>query len=173
MANCELLNGIVGQCDYTASGVQRLWLANKSDVSGITYSTTGVTTGLTFTATGGTFFEIVPALDSATFQDDLQVNGSRRNFLQTVNFAVGAMSPAVLSTLEDMGLSNLIAIVLTAEGDYRGLGFKGAGLRATVMTETSGTQAGNDGTLNVTLAGNAKGKAPYISATLMNSLGLI
>lgn len=170
---CELINGIAGVCDYSASGVERLWLANKSEISGITYNTSGVTTGITFTTTGGTFYEIVPALDTCTFQDDLQVAGARRNFLQTVNFGIGSLSPLVLETLETMGLSNLIAIVKTAEGDYRGLGFKGAGLRTTVMTETSGTQAGNDGNLAVTIAGNAKGKAPYVSATLMNSLGLL
>lgn len=171
--NCELLNGIVGVCDYSASGVERLWLANKPQVDEITYDASGVTTGLTFTATGETFYEIVPALDTCTFQDDLQISGSRRNFLQTVNFGIGALTSGVLQTLEEMGLSNMLAIVKTAEGDYRGLGFKGAGLRTTVMTETSGTQAGNDGDMVVTIAGNAKGKAPYVSATLIDSLGLV
>lgn len=170
---CELVNGIVGVCDYSASGVERLWLANKSQISGITYNASGVTTGITFTATGETFYEIVPALDTCTFQDDLQVSGARRNFLQTVNFGVGSLTSAVLTTLETLGLSNVIAIVKTAEGDYRGLGFKGAGLRTTVMTETSGTQAGNDGNIAVTISGNAKGKSPFVSATLMNSLGLL
>jgi hypothetical protein len=166
---CELTRGIVGVCDYSASGVQRLWLANKSDISGISYNVNGQTTGITWTSTGGTFYEIVSALDSITFQDDLQVNGSRRNFLQTLNFGVGALSAEVLTVLEDLGLSNLVAVVLTAEGDYRGLGFKGAGLRTTVMSETSGTQGGNDGALAVTIAGNAKGKAPYVLASVMTS----
>ena len=170
---CEITNGILGFCDYSASGVERLWLANKSDISGITYNSSGVTTGITFTTTGGTFYEVVGALDSITFQDDLQVNGSRRNFLQTVNFGVGGLTSAILDTLEDLGLSNLIAIVKTAEGDYRGLGFKGAGLRATVMTETSGTAAGNDSALNVTVSGSAKGKAPYVASALVASLGLL
>jgi hypothetical protein len=166
---CELVNGIVGVCDYSASGVERLWLANKSEIDTISYNASGVTTGVTFLNTGNTFYEIVGALDSITFQDDLQVNGSRRNFLQTVNFGVGSLSAAVLETLETLGLSNMVAVVLTAEGDYRGLGFKGAGLRTTVMTETSGTQAGNDGNLAVTISGNAKGKAPYVAASVMAS----
>ena len=170
---CELLNGIVGVCDYSASGVERLWVANKSQIDTITYNASGVTTGLTFVSTGDTFYEIVPALDSCTYQDDLQVNNARRNFLQTVNFGVGALTPAVLTTLETIGLANMIAIVKTAEGDYRWLGFKGAGLRTTVMTETSGTQAGNDSNITVTIAGNAKGKGPFVSATLMNTLGLV
>jgi len=171
--SCELINGIVGVCNYSASGVERLWLANKAQVDAITYDASGVTTGLTFTATGETFYEIVPALDSCTFQDDLQVNGSRRNFIQTVNFGIGSLTSTVLTTLETMGLSNMLAIVKTAEGDYRGLGFKGAGLRTTVMTETSGTQAGNDSDLVVTVAGNANGKAPYVAAALMGTLGLV
>jgi len=166
---CELINGIVGVCDYSASGVERLWLANKSEISGITYNASGVTTGITFTSTGGTFYEVVAALDSITYQDDLQINGNRRNFLQTVNFGVGTLTPVVLETLETMGLSNMIVVIKTAEGDYRGLGFKGAGMRTTVMTETSGTQAGNDGAFAVTIAGNARGKAPYIAASVMSA----
>lgn len=170
---CELVSGLAGVCAYSASGVERLWVANKSEISGLTYNTTGELTGITWTTTGGTFYEIVPALDSCTFQDDLQVNGSRRNFLQTVNFGVAALSASTLSTLETLGLANLVAIVKTAEGDYRALGIKGAGLRTTVMSETTGTQAGNDGAIAVTIAGNAKGKASFVTAALMASEGLV
>jgi hypothetical protein len=170
---CELVSGLAGVCAYSASGVERLWVANKSEISGLTYNSGGELTGVSFTTTGGTFYEIVPALDSATFQDDLAINGSRRNFLQTVNFGVASLSASTLQTLETIGLANLAAIVKTAEGDFRALGIKGAGLRTTVMTETSGTQAGNDSAIQVTLAGNASGKASYVSAALINSLGIL
>lgn len=170
---CELINGIVGFCDYSASGVERLWVANKGQIDTIEYAVTGEVSGVTFTSTGDTFYEIVPALDSCTFQDDLQINGSRRNFLQTVNFGVGSLTPAVLLTLEQIGLSNMIAIVKTSEGDYRALGIKGSGLRTTVMTEGSGTSAGNDSSLQVTIAGNAKGKSSFVLEAVMNTLGLI
>jgi len=170
---CELVSGLVGVCAYSASGIERLWVANKSEISGLTYNSGGELTGITWTTTGGTFFEIVPALDSATFQDDLQINGSRRNFLQTVTFGVAAISASTLQTLETIGLANLIAIVKTSEGDYRALGVKGAGLRTTVMTETSGTAADNGGAITVTLAGNAKGKASFVSAGFMNGKGLL
>jgi len=171
--SCVLVNGLSCVCAYSASGVERLWLANKSEVSGVTYNATGELTGITWTTTGGTFYEVCPAQDSATFQDDLQVNGSRKNFLQTVNFGVGALSASTLATLETIGLANLVAIVKVADGTYRALGIKGSGLRATVMTETSGTAAGNDSALNVTIAGNATGKASFVVAALMNSEGLI
>lgn len=170
---CELVNGLAGICAYSASGIERLWVANKSEISGITYNVGGEVSGISFTTTGGTFYEIVPALDSATFQDDLQINGSRRNFLQTVNFGVGSISASTLATLETIGLANLVAIVKTAEGDYRMLGNKGAGLRTTVMTETTGTSAGNDSAIQVSIAGNGKGKASFVLATLMTSLGLV
>ena len=167
---CELTAGLAGICAYSASGVERLWLANKSEVSGVTYNTNSEITGITFTTTGGTFYEIVPALDSATFQDDLQINGSRRNFLQTVNFGVAAVSGgSVMEILETIGLGNLVAVVKTADGYFRALGIKGSGLRATVMTETSGTAAGNDGALNVSIAGNATGKASFVAASVMAS----
>lgn len=167
---CELTAGLAGICAYSASGVERLWLANKAEVSGVTYNANGEVTGLTWTTTGGTFYEIVGALDSITFQDDLQINGSRRNFLQTVNFGVAAVSGgSTVEILETIGLGNLIAVVKTAEGYFRALGIKGSGLRATVMAETSGTAAGNDGALNVTIAGNATGKASFVAASVMAS----
>lgn len=166
--SCELTAGLSAICSYSASGVERLWLANKGEVSGITYNSTGEVTGLTWTTTGGTLYEVVPALDSATFQDDLQVNGSRKNFLQTVNFSITSISGgSVLQLLETIGLANMIAVVKTADGLYRALGIKGTGLRATVMTETSGTAAGNDGALAVTISGNATGKASFVDATVM------
>ena len=86
---------------------------------------------------------------------------------------MGALSASTLSTLETIGLANLVAIVKVADGTYRALGIKGTGLRATVMTETSGTSAGNDSALNVTIAGNATGKASFVVAALMASEGLI
>ena len=167
---CELTSGLAGICAYQASGLERLWLANKSEVSGITYNSAGEVTGITWTTTGGTLYEFVPSLDSATFQDDLQVNGSRKNFLQTVNFSVDGISGGtVIQLLETIGLSNMIAVVKTADGLYRALGIKGTGLRATVMTETSGTSAGNDGALAITISGNATGKASFVDATVMAS----
>lgn len=166
---CELVAGIAGICTYSASGVERLWLANKSEVSGVTYNSSGELTGLTWTTTGGTFYEIVPSTDSATFQDDLQVNGARKNFLQTITFQLASLSASTLSILETIGLANMVAVVKTADGSYRGFGFKGSGLRATVMTEGSGTSAGNDSSLSVSIAGNATGKAVFVDATVMAS----
>ena len=75
----------------------------------------------------------------------------------------------VLEILEAIGLASLVAVVKCADGTFRGLGFKGSGLRATVMTETSGTSAGNDSALNVSLAGNATGKASFVAAAVMAS----
>jgi hypothetical protein len=172
--SCEIVKGIVGSCDYSASGVERLWVANKLDVTGTTYNTTGELTGLTFTG-GSTslLYEIVPALDSCTFADDLVINGSRRNFLQTINFAVGSLDDETMQTLETIGLANLIAIVKSAEGSYRAFGLKGSGLRTTVMTEASGTNAGNDSSLAVSIAGNNKGKASFLTSALATSLGLV
>lgn len=170
---CELVSGILGVCNYSASGVERLWVANKSQIDTVGYNAGSEITGITFTSTGETFYEIVPALDSATFQDDLQVNGSRRNFLQTVNFGVASISASTLVILETVGLANMVAIVKTAEGTYRALGVKGSGLRTTVMTETSGTSAGNDSAYNVTIAGNATGKASFVTDGCMTALGVL
>jgi len=166
--SCELINGISGICEYSASGIEKIWLANKADITNDTYNAEGVLTGVT----GSTTYEFVPALDSGTVQDDLVVNGSRRNFLQTINFGLDAMSAEVLLTLETLGLSNMVAFVKDASGEWRAYGLKGTGLRATVLTEGSGTSTGNDGSIVVTIAGSATGKGSYIDAAMVTQLGL-
>lgn len=182
---CELINGIVCDCTYSASGVEKLWVANKSEISGVTYNAGGEITWITFydpmyqsngtliTATGQTFYEICPSVDSCTYTDDLQISGSRRNFLQTINFGLGSISPTVLVTLETIGLSNLVAVVKTADGEYRAMGVKGSGLRTTIMTENSGTATANDAAIAVTISGNAKGKASFLADACVTGLHLI
>jgi hypothetical protein len=170
---CELLTGIAGVCEYSSSGVEKLWLSNKTQVTGVTYNAGGEITGVTFSGGTTTLYEIVPALDSCTYTDDIVVNGSRRNFLETIVFGLGAIDKTVLATLEDMGLSNLVAFIKTADGSIRAFGVKGSGLRVTVMTEASGTSAGNDGNISVTIAGSATGKASFVESTYAATLGLI
>jgi hypothetical protein len=170
---CELISGIVGVCDYSASGVQKLWLANKDQVTGATYNASGEVTGVTFSGGTKTLYEIQPALDTCTFTDDLQVNGARRNFLQTINFGIGSIDAAILATLEDLGLSNLVAFVKGSDGKVRAFGLKGIGLRATVMTDASGTAASNDGSVAVTIAGTSLGKASFVNDAYAATLGLI
>ena len=164
----EILTGIAGVCAYSASGIEKIWLANKTAVSGDTYNAGGELTGLT----ASPLYAFVPALDSGTFQDDLVVNGSRRNFLQTINFGLDAMSAAVLLELENLGLSNMVGFVKSADGTIRAFGLKGTGLRATVITEGSGTSTGNDGAIQVTIAGSTTGKASFVDSTLAGTLGL-
>lgn len=166
---CLLVNGIVGVCQYSTSGAERLWVANKSQVTGVTYNSNGEITGIT----AGSWYEIESALDTITFSDDLVVNGARRNFLQTINFALGSIDDTILADLETIGLSNMVAIVKGSDGQYRAFGFKGSGLRATVMTDASGTAAGNDANVAVTIAGSATGKASFLASALPATLGLV
>ena len=172
---CEILSGIVGVCQYSTSGAEKLWLSNKDSLTGSTiYSVdvSGEITGMTWSGGTVVVYEIEAALDTITFSDDLAVNGSRRNFLQTVNFSVGSLSSTILGTIEDIGLSNLVAFVKLSDGTYRGFGLKGTGLRATVITDTSGTAGANDANLAVTLSGTNLAKAPYVSATYAATMGL-
>ena len=169
---CELISGIVGVCDYSTSGVEKLWLANKANVTGTTYNSGGEVTGVTFLSGTAIVYSIEPALDTCTFSDDLVVNGSRRNFLQTINFGLGSIDHDILATLEDLGLSNLVAFVKGSDGNIRAFGLKGSGLRTTVMTDASGTAAGNDGALAVTIAGSSTGKASFVTAACAASLGM-
>ena len=168
---CELLTGIAGICEYQTSGVERLWLANKADVTDVDYDVNGNVTGITLSS-GGTFYEIVPALDTATYADDLAISGSRRNFAQTISFGVAALTQDLVEVINTLGLGQFVAIV-KFDGGYRLFGHIGSGLRATEMTDVSGTASGNDGAIAVTLAGNNKGKAPFVLEAVMTTLSLI
>ena len=166
---CIISNGISGVCEYSSSGIEKIWLANKSEFTGDEYDGDLTLTGLTVS---GVTYEFVPALDSGTFNDDLVVNGSRRNFLQTINFGLNSVDAATLAILEDLGLSNMIAFVKSADGSFRAFGLSGTGLRATVITEASGTSTGNDGAIAVTIAGSTTTKARFVIAALATTLGL-
>jgi hypothetical protein len=160
---CEILNGILGVCDYSASGVQALWLANKANITGVTYNVSGEVTGITWLSGTTLVYAVDAALDSITFEDSLVINGTRRNFLETINFGLNSIDATIIGTLEDIGLSNLVAFLEVADGSFRGFGLKGTGLRATVMVSTSGTASANDSKLEITIAGSNRGKAPIIS----------
>lgn len=172
---CEITNGITAVCGYNSSGVQNIWISNRSSLTGTTTYTVddcGEVTGMTFASGTTILYEFESALDSVTFSDDIQINGSRRNWLQQINFALGNVDCTVIKTLEDLGLSAVFAILKLSDGTFRLFGAKGTGLRVTVLSETSGTAAGNDATLAVTLAGTNLAKAPIIDAAYVATLGL-
>lgn len=168
---CEILSGITCSCGYSASGVEKLWVANKSQVTGAVYNAAGELTGFT-SGTTYNLFEICAATDSITFTDDLVVNGSRRNFLQSITFGLNEIDADILAILEQIGLSNLVAFIKDAAGNFRVFGLKSTGLRATVMTSASGTAAGNDGNISVTISGSSLGKGSFIDATWATTMGL-
>ena len=169
--SCELIKGIQGICEYQTSGVERLWLANKADVTGVAYDVDGQVTGITM-ASGTTMYEVVPALDTATYADDLAVAGSRRNFAQTITFGVAALNQELVEIINTLGLGQFVAIV-GFDGGYRLFGHLGSGLRASEMTDVSGTAEGNDGAIEVTLTGNNKGKAPFVLADVLTTLEIL
>jgi len=170
---CEILNGITSVCGYSASGIEKLWLANKSSLTGATtYDACGEITGMTWSAGTVTLYEIQAAIDTISYTDDLQINGSRRNFLQTINFSVGSIDCTIIGTLEDIGLANMIAIVKLSDGTFRAFGVNGTGLRATVLTDVSGLASDNAGNVSVTLSGTNLAKAPIIDTTYVATLGL-
>lgn len=170
---CELVNGIVGVCGYSSSGIQKLWLSNKDAITGVTYNAGGEITGVTFSGGTTNLFAIEPALDTCTYTDDIVISGSRRNFLETIVFGLGSIDHDILDTLEDMGLSKLVAFVKTADGSVRAFGVKSTGLRVTVMTEASGTASANDGNISVTISGSATGKASFVEPSYAITLGLV
>jgi hypothetical protein len=148
--SCSINQGLTRDCNYFLAGlVNKIYVANYAD---ITYAITGnLVTGIT----GGVFYEFEVNPESASAASEMQVANNRRYFQQTIQFSNDSISSAAISLLEDLGLATTTVIVETKNGERLVFGNDG-GLQTTVLSSTSGAQAGDAAGNQVTLLGVGK-----------------
>lgn len=169
---CVISNGISRSCDFTVGGLNgSVWLANQDDINTVTYDSAGQVTGVTMT-TGTTFYEYQPELNSASLAQSLQAGQVSRFIQQTLVFSVAALTQAKVSTLDDLSLTTLVAIVKGNDGNWYFAGDNGSGLKATALEVTSGAADTDDAIATVTLTGSNKGHAPLVSSSILSGLGI-
>ena len=106
---CLISNGIARECDFTVGGLSgSLWLANQAEVGTIGYDVDGMINAI---ESGTTFYEYQPELNSASMTQSLQAGQVSRFVQQTVIFSVASLSQAKISTLDDLSLTTMVAIV--------------------------------------------------------------
>lgn len=146
---CTMTAGVTLNCaGFTVGGVNRIQLANLSDISGYTYNLDNSIEEILMVGASVFYaFEFAETTGLAT--TELQVNGGTKNFLHGVGFSIPKMSQAIINTIEELGLSKVVAIVETREtrdvapfineNRYHIYGMKN-GLTATTITGGSGQQ---------------------------------
>lgn len=189
MAVCILANDMTkaGSCGYSLPQIVELYLANYSDVTGYTTATptggsgkeiasiTMATTGTGQDAVTAKWYKIEPAVNSASWSDNLGVGGNGNKYrIQTIGFTTAKPFDAEMVDNQDaLSLGKYIAVAKMIDGSYIGLGF-GGGLEAQadgVNTTGSGDATAESGTV-VSLTGNSVESAmPLASTAVATVLG--
>src|SRR5688572_27218923 len=120
---CGIGSGIDFDClsKKKISGVKKVWLFNVDLLnSPIDPNGTGYVTGLEFTGYDGLYlFDAGKFSHSALSTINVQAESGAVSYLQSVILRLVADSPTELSTLTDMMVSTLGAIVLTNNNQFR------------------------------------------------------
>jgi phenylpyruvate tautomerase PptA (4-oxalocrotonate tautomerase family) len=169
---CLITNGISRTCDFAVGGVKSsVWLANEADVTAIAYAATGQVTGVTM-ASGTTFYEYQPELNSASFAQSLQAGQVSRFVAQNLAFSIASLSQAKVETLNSLSLTTLVAIFQANDGNWYFAGDNGSALKASALEVTTGAADTDDAVATVTLTGSNKGYAPTVSAGVLTALSI-
>ena len=169
---CLIVNGIQRECKFVVGGIKSsIWLANAEDFQAL-YDETGQITGATLTSTGSTFYEFQQELNSASLVQSLVAGQISKFITQTLMFSVGSLTQAKVTTLNDLALTEMIAIFKANDGNWYWVGDNGSSLKATSLEVTTGAADTDDAAATVTLAGGNMGYAPIVSEAALTALGI-
>lgn len=166
--SCDLTKGIDLDCGYKVGGINALYLANRNDIDVISHITNPgsdddkAIDDITMKV-GKVFYKFEFADGTGSYTIDLQNNSGVRNWLHTVLLTVPKIDNQIALCLEEIGLSNVVAIVEGREKTITGsnpgdenihylLG-EDRGLVATAITGGPGQSETDPAGFQITLAG--------------------
>lgn len=164
--NCLLNNDLTKStaCGYSLPQIVELYLANFNEITSTTVegnevtAITMATTGEGASASTAKWYKVDPAVNSASWSDNLGVGGNGNKYkIHTVGFSFSsAYDSAMVDNVDALALGKYVAVARMVDGSYIMLG-RGAGLEAQadgVNNSGTGDPTGEAG-LVVTLTGNA------------------
>jgi hypothetical protein len=167
---CLINAGITRDCGFAFGGLQKIYLANKADVSTVAHdSGTNEITGITMT-TGATFYEYEFEPETGQALQELQAGSISRFVLQTLNLSLAGMTQSKKDVLEDMANADMVAIYQKQDDVYFYYGELGRGLRAATLTVDSGTADADSDLVQISLAGGNRGYADTVDSTIIAGL---
>lgn len=164
--DCSISQNLLRTCQFAFGGLQKVYLANKSDVITVGHNTTGLITGITM-ASGSTFYKYEFEPENASFTEEFQGGNISKSFIQTVSLTLAGQTQATVLQLESLALANVVAIVQTQDGKYWLAGEKGRGLSATSVNLNTGAADADNYINEIVLAGGNSGKAYEVSASVV------
>lgn len=166
---CLINAGVTRDCGFSFGGLQKVYLANKSDIVSVSHDVDGQITGVT-TLSGGTFYEYEFEPQTAQALQELNVGTVSRFVNQTLNMSLAGMTQAKKAVLEDMANADMVAIYQDQAGTYWFYGEYGRGLRAVTLNPDSGTADADDNFVSISLAGGSTGYADTVSGDIVAGL---
>lgn len=167
---CLFTAGITRDCGYNFGGLQKIYLANASEVESIGNDpSTSQITGITM-ATGATFYEFEFEPETGQKLEELQAGNVSKFVLQTLNLQLANITQTKKEVLEDLGVSDVIAIMQTQDDLYWLFGELGRGLKATTLSIDSGTADADNAVATISLAGGNRGYANTVDSSIIDGL---
>lgn len=175
MAVCLLDKGLTKdtQCGYSLPKIVELYLANFGEVTGTTVADNEVTaitmatSGEGGSATTAQWYKVEPAINSASWSDNLAVGGSGNKYrIHTVGFSYGsAYNAGMVETVDALSLGKYLAVARMADGSYLMFG-RNVGLEADAdgVNNSGSGDASADAGLVVSLSANVLEAALPLSA---------
>lgn len=165
--NKELLRG--DNCGYVLQSVTNIYLANAADV---TFATSEADPYLVTGVTGGEWFKIEPAKNTASFTDVLNVTDSGNKYrTHSLSFSViGVYSDELQEALDQLSLGSYVAFAQFASGDAVLLGSPSAGLEATVVTNTGSASATEASGISVEMSADLTNSAYAFTEAEMKAI---
>lgn len=183
MAVCLLNSGLTkdNQCGYSLPKIVELYLANFSEVTATTVTDnevtaiTMVTSGEGASATTAQWYKVEPAINSASWSDNLAVGASGNKYrIHTVGFSYSsAYDSGMVDTVDALSLGKYIAVARMADGSYLMFG-RNVGLEADadgVNNSGSGDASAEAGLVISLTANTLEAALPLASAAIQTVVG--
>lgn len=167
---CQLINSARSiDCARGIGGVETVYLASRSTVSGITEDVNFVITGITMSG-ASKFYEYEMTQETANYTDTPSAelaNGSLF-YEQILSLVFNRANSTLRNQIKVIAEGATIAIVKTRNGDYILLGEEG-GLEINGGEGGSGTAAGDRNGWTLTLRAVSKEPAKFVNPALITS----
>ena len=180
---CKLEKSILrtDTCDYTLNSVKDIFLMAREDVTEITRTQPsgmagetdcGVEVSAITTEASAKWAKIMPATNSASFQDNLMtIDAGGKYRHQIVSFNIGGAYDAQMQcNLDNLSLGEYVVVVRLASGNYILLGDKAAGLSATSCNQVGAGSATEFSGIQVTMEADVTVSAAPLSKEAITAL---
>lgn len=138
---CEVTSGVTRDCENRIAGIQKIYIANRSDVDVYNVDEISGVTTLTLKS-GKVWYTFDFNDDTASLNQPLQTGGNNNYFFnQELSFSSDALGLATLISFENLINSDVIAVVETANGERLLAGIENGFRRTTEYTNASGAAA--------------------------------